>query len=90
MLAWLTLFWCQGAMRCAFDTLEQRRSHADLDSYGMGRQPWVTGDAASVWVITDGCSLNDPGSSAVPLPNTCSRARVLAGWATGVTEHDAC
>jgi hypothetical protein len=56
---------CQGALRCAFDTLEQRRSLSDLDSYGMGRQPWITCDAASVWVLTDGCSLNDEGNSHV-------------------------
>jgi len=53
-------FW-QGALRCAFDTLEQRRSSADLESYGFGRQPWMTLDAAAVWVITDGCSLNRQG-----------------------------
>lgn len=52
-----------GALRCAFDTLEQRRSNTDLESYGFGRQPWVTGDAASVWVITDGCSMNHEGTS---------------------------
>jgi hypothetical protein len=52
-----------GALRCAFDTLEQRRSSGDLDGYGFGRQPWVTGDAASVWVITDGCSMNHEGGS---------------------------
>ena len=52
-----------GALRCAFDALEQRRSHADLDSYGFGRQPWMASDAAAVWVITDGCALNHEGGS---------------------------
>jgi hypothetical protein len=52
-----------GALRCAFDTLEQRRSFADFESYGFGRQPWMTGDAASVWVITDGCLINNEDGS---------------------------
>ena len=57
----LTMAARQGALRCAMDTLEQRRSYADLETYGMGRQPWVTADAGSIWVITDGCSLNHEG-----------------------------
>jgi len=68
-----------GALRCAFDTLEQRRSPADLDSYGFGRQPWMTGDAAAVWVITDGCALNHQGGcmGSLVLPKSQSPASCI-------------
>jgi hypothetical protein len=44
----------RSTLRCAFELLEKTRSYNDIDSYGMGRQPWMMTDAASVWLLTDG------------------------------------
>ncbi|EKX50426.1 hypothetical protein GUITHDRAFT_135111 [Guillardia theta CCMP2712] len=50
------------AVRCCFDLLEKGRSTYDIDNYGQGRWPWMTMEAASVWILSDGCDIsNDTG-----------------------------
>ena len=62
----------------------------DIDNYAQGRQPCLVHDAASVWVLTDGCDISNEsgvlapsGSGALALPPSqaaTSRELFLEGY----------